>query len=58
MILGGLGRWWVVTLDHRTILVSVKGIWVVLGLGRWLVVMFDRRATMVSLQGVWVVLGD
>ena len=49
MILGGLGRWWVVTLDRRTILASVKGVWVVPGgLGRWLVIMLDCIATMVT----------
>ena len=45
MVLGGLGHWWVVMLDRRAILASVKVVCVVLGgLGHWWVVMLDRRA--------------
>ena len=31
MVLGGLEHWWVVMLDRRAILASVKALWVVIG---------------------------
>ena len=50
MVLGGLGRWWVVMLDGRAILVSVQGVWMVLGgLGHWWVLLLNRRAILASL---------
>ena len=30
VVLGGLGHWWMVMLDCRSILASVKAVWVVL----------------------------
>ena len=48
-VLGGLGRWWVVILDGRAIIASMKAVWVVLGgLGRWWMVMLDRWAILAS----------
>ena len=46
MVLGGLERRWVVMLERRAILASVKEHWVVLG-GLW-VVRFDCWAILVS----------
>ena len=49
MVLGGLGRWWVLMLDRRAILASVLGVKVVLGgLWLWWVVMLDHRAILAS----------
>ena len=49
MVLGGLGRWWVVMLDRLAISAFVQRDWVVLGgLGSWWVVMLDCRAILAS----------
>ena len=49
MVLGGLGRRWVVMLDCRAILASVQWVWVVLrGLVRWWMVKLDCRAILAS----------
>ena len=49
MVLGGLGRWWVIMLDRRAILATVQAVWVVLGgLGRWWVVMLRFSAILAT----------
>ena len=49
MVLGGLGRRWVVMLHCRAILTSVQADWVVLGdLGRRWMVMLDHKAIFAS----------
>ena len=51
MVLGGLGRRWVVMLDCRAILTSVQAVWVVQGgLGRRWMVMLDRRSILASVR--------
>ena len=49
MVLGGLGRYWVVMLDRLAILASVQTDWVVLGgPGHWWVVLLDSRTIIAS----------
>ena len=49
MVLGGQGRYWVVTLDSLAILTSVQTDWVVLGgMAHWWVVLLDSRTIIAS----------
>ena len=44
MVLGSLGRWWLLMLDCKAFLASAQAVWVVLeSLGGWWVVMLVHR---------------